>query len=460
MLDQESGGEVTEQAVPADTGSSDIGADRSSLEDAGRQLAESREASETPQGTEVVELKHRDEHGRVTRERADPRERLTREEAAKGLAAYRQQAADTREREQEGLVRQHADALRSGIEQQRQPGDVQGEPRNLSAYQSWHADVRAYDAQLTEIAKDSTTRASVRATMSQVALRMQELNTQLGTAYAEGWDTTALANEYEHTAAALEQIYFVDRAQNLIAQGLSPRVATALADSETLSFIKTTTDAYENAYRAVVAQHESNCMTLIGKLHNVLLWLFPEMTQSDDIQAVINTVRISNPSRADNIARWYAEFEHAIEITKQAHQRHELEKSQQLQEFKDREAYAFRAAHPEFHSVDLQVAAANGVMEMLIDLGMAKDEVTKLYNENELFNSRIGQEILLRAYKNWRAGHTVASKKQPASATQTFKPGVSGSVGREPERMPAVFEGRSGMMAAARILDARRSKRR
>ena len=113
-------------------------------------------------------------------------------------------------------------------------------------------------------------------------------------------------------------ICFVDRAQMMMQQGLSPRVAAAVADREVLEWMQKATDGYEEAYRTVVERHEQNCWELIGSLEAVIAWMFPELIDSRDINGTIRAVRQANPKRADDIARWYAQFEQAVEVGKQA----------------------------------------------------------------------------------------------------------------------------------------------
>ena len=140
------------------------------------------------------------------------------------------------------------------------------------------------------------------------------------------------------------QVCFVDRCQMMMQQGLSPKVASAVADREVLEWMQQATNGYEEAYRTAVEKHEQNCMELIGALEGVMLWMFPELQHSRDVNGAIATVRqAGNHKRADDIARWYAQFEQAVQVGQQARQRAEQEKREKFQTWARNQDNIFRS---------------------------------------------------------------------------------------------------------------------
>ena len=293
---------------------------------------------------------------------------------------------------------------------------------------------------------------------------MAELDTKLAEAYSQGQPWSELGREHEQVLQAKESIDFVDRAMLLMEGGLSPKIATAVADREVLEYIQRNVNVYEEGYKEAVAKHETNCMELIDTIEAVLVWAFPELQGSArDVNAVIRAVGQRNPARAVDIQNGVRLFELAAEKGLQARQRHEHEKAQRFQTWACNQDNIFRSQNPEFFSPRQQQEVAHEAFEYLESKGISKEETVKLHESNELFRSAAGQSVLLDAMRYQKMMKTKEGirDKRYVAPVQVLKPGVADSgIGREPERMPSSFHGNSGLREAASILNNRRAKRR
>jgi hypothetical protein len=448
--------------------SDSIRSDSTSLREASRELTERRESNANREDPPDIISYRNNETGK----RTDRRATVSREQAAKDLAGYRESKVLEAERQEQDLIRAHADALRSGRQSpidaaQQQPNNQpqQFAPQGQAPTQaSQPGELSAYDRQLVAGARDQQVRANVQFTKHAIEQKMQGLDQKISEAYSQGQPWQELGQEYQQLVQQHNDICFVDRAQMMMQQGLSPRVAAAVADREVLEWMQKATDGYEEAYRTVVERHEQNCWELIGSLEAVIAWMFPELIDSRDINGTIRAVRQANPKRADDIARWYAQFEQAVEVGKQARQRAEQEKRQKFQSWAQNQDSIFRARNKELMSPEAQKTAAFAAFEYLEEKGITKDETIKLHDEDILFRSAVGQEILWEAMQFRRiqnARETLPSKRYRAPV-QVLKPG-SAETHLEPrgEQLPASFSGRqSGLREAAAILSNRRAKRR
>ena len=417
-------------------------------------------------------ISYRDQHGK----RTDRRQSIKLERGAKDLANYREQKVKAEEREQADLVRAHADALRSARQgpidaQQRQPerqqapqGQAPAQTRDYAASQP--GELSAYDRQLVAGARDPQVRQSVQATQAALPQRLQELDAKISEAYSQGqpWQEL-LGQEYQRVLQAHEQVCFVDRAQLMMQQGLSPKVAAAVSDRETLEWMQQATNGYEQAYQAAVEKHEQNCMELIGALEGAMLWMFPELQHNADPKAVIAIARQQgNGKRADDISRWYAQFEQAVQVGQQARQRNEQEKREKFQTWARNQDNIFRSKNPEFVSPEHQKQVANEAFEYLESLGITREETIKLHDEDIMFRSHVGQQVLLDAlkFRHLQKAKANLPNKRYREPTQTIKPG-SAETYLEPrgEQLPASFSGKqSGLREAAAILSNRRARKR
>ena len=288
---------------------------------------------------------------------------------------------------------------------------------------------------------------------------MQNLDNQIAQAYSQGQPWEQLGQEYQQALQAHNEICFIDRCQMMMQQGLSPRVAAAVADREVLEWMQKATDGYEQAYRTVVEKHEQNCMELIGALEGAIQWMFPELAGARDVKGIIAAVRQSNPKRADDLSRWYAQFEQAVHVGLQAAQRNAHEKRQKFQSWAQNQDSIFRARNKELISPEAQKAAAFAAFEYLEEKGITKDETIKLHDEDILFRSAVGQEILWEAmqYRRIQNARQTLPNKRYRAPVQTLKPGSAEThLDRTPERLPDTIH---GARAAADILNRRRSRR-
>ena len=119
-----------------------------------------------------------------------------------------------------------------------------------------------------------------------------------------------------------------------------------------------------------------------------MLWMFPELQHSRDVKGVIATVRQGNPKRADDIARWYAQFEQAAEVGLQARQRHEQEKREKFAVWARNQDNIFRSRNTEFISPETQKTVALEAFAYLEEKGITRDETIKLHDEDPLLISR------------------------------------------------------------------------
>jgi hypothetical protein len=436
-----------------------------SIRDAANELSDardargSREARESPPDT----ISYRDEHGK----RTDKRQTVTRDRAARDLAGYRQQKVEAEQRQEQDLVRAHADALRSGRQSEAQRSLQQNvapqqspTTQDYATSASQPGELSAYDRQLVAGARDPQVRASVQATFSAIGQRLQELDSRIANAWSQGQDTGELNKEYLQLSQQLDQVGFVNRAQMAMEWGLPPRVATAIADQSVLEWMQKATQPYEEAYRTVVEKHEQNCAELLGALESVMLWMFPELKHNADPKAVIAIARQQgNHKRADDLSRWYSEFEKAVFVGQQASQRNEQEKREKFQTWARNQDNIFRANNREFLSREHQRAVAESAFDYMQSLGVTREETIRLHDEDILFRSHVGQQVLLDALR-WRQAQKARAglrDKKYVAPTQTLKPG-SAETHLEPrgERLPDSMDWKQG----ARALIERRSKRR
>ena len=161
--------------------------------------------------------------------------------------------------------------------------------------------------------------------------------------------------------------------------GLSPKIATAVADREVLEYIQRNVNVYEEGYKEAVAKHESNCMELIGALESVVNWAFPELQYSRNFQAVIAAVGQKNPGRAADLQAGVRLFEQAAEYGLQARQRNEHEKAERFQTWARNQDNIFRSQNPEFFSPQQQKEVAHEAFEYLESKGISKEEAVMLH---------------------------------------------------------------------------------
>ncbi len=441
-----------------------ISSSHDSLREQADKLSERRDSREDPPDI----ISYRDQEGK----RTDRRQTVTRERAAEDLAGYREQKTKAEEQEAEAAIREHVDSLRRGGQQQQnanaQPQfsqeQVQAQQNLNNAYQqspTQPGELSSYDRQLVNGARDPQVRQNVQATQQAIAQRMQDLDSKISQAWSQGQPWQELGQEYQELMQQHDQIGFVNRAQMAMEWGYSPKVASAIADREVLEWVQQATKGYEDAYQAAVEKHENNCMELIGAVEAAIAWMFPELAGAKDVKGVINAVRQSNPQRADDLSRWYGQFERAVETGLQSRQRGEQEKREKFSAWAANQDNLFRSRNTEFISPETQRTVALEAFEYLESKGITRDEVIKLHDQDELFRSHVGQEILWEAMQFRRMQKAKAGLREklaPAAPGHVLRPGSSEDRidADRSEKLPSSMNVRD----AAAILERRRARRR
>jgi hypothetical protein len=463
------GGAATEQAAgftpmpeTSPSESQDTGSDLS-IRDAANELTERRDAREP----DVIEYKEPDKQGRATKERADPKETVTKERAAKDLTAFRQRREKEAEQEAEQALRQHVDQLKndpqSQARQTAQPQFSQEQKNAQAALQGAYN----HDQQIVAAAKNPQFRRNVEYTQKAITDRLAEIDQAVGQAYALGQDTTHLANEFQQLQQAHQQIGFVARARHLIEKGYSPKVATAVADPEVLNFMKSAMEGYEQKYSEAVAKHAQDVEDVVNLTTQAMLAAVPELSHAqtpEAVNAVIATLRHQNPARAAAIENHFFAFNKAIANSFAVRQQVEQAKQQEFNTWAERQDFAFRSANREFFSPDVQTRVANEAMELLQYLGLSRDEIIHLHNTDRVFRSRAGQQVLFHAVQHWRSQmlsherrQSIAGKKERPVVT-TLRPG-SAENRIDSDRAEKMPETLSKDRAVEAILKQRRARR-
>ncbi len=446
----------------------DIGSSHDSLRDAANELSKGR--GDYPSEPEEIAYRESDKHGRATDKLVDPKETITRQRAAEDLAAYRERREKEEQEQVKEAIRRDTDAVRSGQQQpQQQPGQQQAySPEQRSAQAALN---QAYtrgdgfsnpqlDHQLIRAAHDPAMQRDVEFTQNSILQRRQEIQRQAEEIQAQGGDLGALQEEDQKLYTQQEQMGFVQRAARLMQIGEHPVVATAFARREVLERFEKVVGEYESAFQSHVQSHEERCSKLIDGIESLVCTVFPEFRSTRDPRSAIAIVRQSNPQRADDMARGYAQLEQAVQLGMQASQHRELEKAAEFQKFKTEQGKAFIASEPEMrHSDALRVQLSHDCLAMLEDMGMTRDQVREEFNTNRLFNSAPAQRVMLAATKYWLAKRGHAGKRTTAEPTHTLRPGSSETRidADRGERLPASIH---GAKEATRLLLNRRSKRR
>jgi hypothetical protein len=300
-----------------------------------------------------------------------------------------------------------------------------------------------------------------------LAQRMQELDARISEVYSQGLPWQDLGQEYEQLRQAHDQVCFVDRAQMLMAQGVPAKIATAVADTEVLSWIKQARDGYEEAAQQFIAKHEKDAEDVVHFAAQMLMDAWPETRNCKtvaEVQRVIETIRQRDPAYASWIDKNLGNFQRAVANCSQVREQRERVEKEKFQTWATNQDNIFRSRNREFISPETQKTVALEAFAYLEEKGITRDEVIKLHDEDPLFRSHVGQEILWEALQ-WRQLQKAKANlpnKRYRESTQTLKPG-SAERYLEPreERLPASFSGRqSGLREAAAILSNRRARKR
>ena len=297
---------------------------------------------------------------------------------------------------------------------------------------------------------------------------MREVDSQIAQAWSQGQNPgEQLTQEWQGLNQAFEQAGFVERVNLAIQSGMSPKVATAVADRETLEWITQATDQHKAAYDEALQKHHQEAEDILNLNMALLRHGIPELQNcrtQQEISATLDAIKMNNPTRGQALAGWFQGVNQAV-----AHAVRVREEVAQAQKTKfaswaTNQDNIFRANNREFLSPEHQKQVALEAFEYLESLGITREETIRLHDEDIMFRSHVGQQVLLDAMQYRRmqkAKANLPSKRAPAAPVHVMKPGVAESgIGREPERMPSSFEGNSGLRDAAAILTNRRSKAR
>jgi hypothetical protein len=249
-------------AAPADTAASEpasYGSDTGSLREAAKEL----NRSEAP--PEELGYTKRNERGESIG-RSDDNKTIKLERGARDLNDYRERRLKDAEREAEAALRAQVDELRGQRGQPQQQFTAEQRSSQAQLNQSYNQqpaeqhNAQGYnqtDQAILTAAKDPGMQRNIAFTQQAIANRLQQLDQEIAQAYASRTDPGGLTLEFEQLYAHKENIDFVQRAQFLMQQGHSPRVATALADREVTEFIRAASTNLETMFKNKIAEEAS-----------------------------------------------------------------------------------------------------------------------------------------------------------------------------------------------------------
>ena len=349
------------ETPPEPSEPSDLGSDHASLRDIANQRSDNRDPEP---GVDYVEYHNRGADGLRSKEHTDLKQSIKLERGAEDLKSFREQQKLAEEREAEAAIRQHVDNLRRGgpgtVDQQQPP---QWSPEQQNAQQAFH---QAYqqpsngyspqDQQIYTASVDPQFMADVQATQLDIAQRMQAVDSRIAEAWASGEAgavTEEMQAEWQQLQQAHEQISFVQRAQWAMANGMSPKVATAVADREVLQWIQQSTDGFKRAYEEATLKQVQDSDDVINISLRLVLDAMPELqgvTTQREIDAIFKTIQRQNPARADYIHAHLTNFQNAIRQGLEVKQRAAQIKAERFAVFAKNEDDRFRWMNPEFLS--------------------------------------------------------------------------------------------------------------
>jgi hypothetical protein len=474
-LEQQAGFVPMEPPASEPAESKDFGSDASSLRDAARELDRGRSAEERP--VDEIAYRRQGDDGKVEREFESKTVKMDR--AAKDLAEFRQRRARQEEQEINEAIRRDTDALKRGeiparqSQQPQQPQtsqnvqfgqDAQSYLPHQQAVQAAERARQQQDEALTANARDPGVNNYIKQNQTALGQRLVQLDKEIAEASAVGKDTTAATWEYQALHQQLEGFDFQERVNMGIQMGMSPKVASMVADKDCLSFITAATDGVKNEYRAELQNQSDLAKNVVNIAAQVFISSFPELLNcktQNEIQIALDSIRRANPDRARVIEGHIHNFNNAVIHGAEMQHQVTRAKYEQFLAYQANHANVFRAQNKEFMSPTAQKQVAEGVMQYLIGKGMHRDEVIRLHDGLDdgslLFNHHVTQSVLWDAYRYHMSKTNIPHKKAPADPVRTLRPG-NAETHLEPrvERLPNELSARE----AAQILSNRRSRAR
>jgi hypothetical protein len=436
-----------------------IGSDNASLHDAAEQLTERR-------GKEAEDpdiLRYYRPDGKHTPDK----ESIKLNRGAENLHAYRQEKIAEERAKTAEETRAHVDNLRR-LDNIRGPAQVQQPPPGWESIRSGEQpqapqQQQSIDQLAHQIRNDPNYFHALRALQGYHAQRLAHLDQRIGEAYVANIDSGELTLAWEQAQQEKSTLDYLEKAALIVRHGYSPKVAASILDQDTRQFwlgnIQEVHKSYQDKYQALADKTEEG----VAIACQLALAAVPELANAKtagEADQIIATIQRQNPARGQYIAEQVRNMRdivvHGMKIKEEtARQQQQLFEAQAI-----REDEKFRAAHPEYKSLEHQAGVALEAFAYMESLGIDNATVIRLLNTDKTFRSWQSQTIIHDALcwrRHLKAKESIQTKKSREASPRVLKPGSSSETWRgAPEKLPDEIH---GAKAAAEILARRRARR-